>query len=229
MEEWEYFVRGVVRSIEDFYKKMIEIGRDEDYEEEDDDDEIGMKYSKPIDEKYFQTRKTEKKRTVPRRDLGDLEDKIFETLRKFPDGATLKEIAKSMDMQWHYLRIPMRQLVLDGKVTKDDKIYLLIHKDKNSTIIERDGVKRRIVNADVLESVQDVKKAKVMGKPMDPREKEILRFKVLTAFRGRPEGLTIKELAAVLGRDAEGLQAIIYELINENKVIEGKGGKYHLT
>jgi hypothetical protein len=213
MEYWELFIRGVGRSVEEFVKNMIEKGKDDSNESE-------IHIAQP---------KIQKKRVIPRRDLGDMEEKIVDVVEKFHDGCTLKDIAKALDMQWHYLRIPLRQMVMDRKIIKDGKVYFAPSREEpEEKVVQRNGVKRRIVDAKALDEPskkpEDVEKI-----TMNPREREILRFKILTAFRGRPEGLEMKELAAVLGRSTDGLMYILKELINENKVVEGKGGKFHLS
>ncbi|MBN1551412.1 hypothetical protein JW979_08085 [bacterium] len=213
MEKWELFLRGFGRSLEEFITRMIDKGTDH----------------KRIHEEVTAEVKPSKKRTIPRLELGDLEDRIVDVVRKYPNGCTLKDIAKNLDMQWHYLRIPLRQMLFDGKVEKDGKVYTTAKKAETPVqTVERDGVRRRIVDAKALEKTPE-EKPKPAKVELSSREKEILRFKILTAFRGRPEGLTLVELAAVLGRNLEGLNEITEELIEEKKIAIGKGGKYHLA
>jgi hypothetical protein len=230
MEYWELFLKGVARSIEDFVRQMIEKGSGEvkvpDAAAKEDEGE-------PIveeipEEESSAPRRVPRKRSIPRRELGELEDKIYEALEKYPDGCTLKDLAKSLDMQWHFLRIPLRQLAMDKKVEKDGKNYKMGFKREAPVVVERNGVRRRFVDAKALETIPE-EKPTAEASEMSNREKEILRFKILTAFRGRPEGLTIAELAAVLGRSIEGLSAIVKEMASEKKVAEGKGGKFHLA
>ena len=217
MEDWELLLKGIVKTFEDFVQKMVEKGK----EVTPSDAPLAPSAPKPI-------ARPSKKRSLPRKELGDLEDKIAESIGQFPNGCTLKEIANVMDMQWHYLRIPLRQMVMDNKIIKDGKSYKLPRKKEAPQMMERDGVRRRIVDAKKLE--QTVKEVPPKSKiTMSAREKEILRFKILTAFRGRPEGLTLSELAAVLGRSVEGLDIIVDELILETKVVKGKGNKFHLS
>ncbi|MBN1354763.1 hypothetical protein JXA40_00680 [bacterium] len=212
MEYWELFLRGIGRSVEDLIRQMIQKGAESQE----------VEVAQPI-------QKSQKKRMIQRRDLGDMEDKILAVIEQHPEGCTLKDIAKALDMQWHYLRIPLRQLGMDGKVEKDGKNYRTpSNTEPESNVVERNGVKRRIVDARTLESTPK-DNAEIQDVSMSPREREILRFKILTAFRGRPEGLTLEELAAVLGRSVEGLSYIIRELKSENRIIEGKNGKFHLA
>jgi hypothetical protein len=231
----EFFFKGLSKTIEEFIVKMIEkgqgavpaaVGSEERtlVMEEATDEEQEIR-------KIFQ-RKGPRKRVFQRRELGDLETRIFDVLMQNPEGCTLKDLAKALEMQWHFLRIPLRQLSMDGKVEKDGKLYKAsIRKEAPPpvpAVVERDGVRRRFVDAKILDTPTE-EKSEIERPEMSAREKEILRFKILTAFRGRPEGLTIVELAAVLGRSMEGLDYIVNELLSENKVIEGRGGKYHLA
>ncbi len=240
MEAWELFFKGFTKTIEEFASKMIEKGRE-------DTGSPGEKSSfsrsadlrTPASEPESGTpKRVYRKRTIKRRDLGELEGKIVEAIRQFPTGCTLKDIAKVLNMQWHYLRIPLRQLVLEEKLIKDGKIYTISNETGETveTIPEPEPVeetvpakgKRRVVDAKILDEKKAKRAEKSGAAVMNSREKEILRFKVQTAFRGRPEGLTLAELAAVLGRSVDGLDTIIDELIKENKVVGNEFGKFCL-
>ncbi len=231
MEVWELFIKGIAKTFEDFVFKMVERGR-ENSEQSTSSSPSSMPVSYDNGDDIETHKKPIKKRKIPRRELGELEGRILEAIAQFSTGCTLKEMAKALDMQWHYLRIPLRQLVMDKKVEKDGKIYKVTAAAKEETPIPvpREGIRRRVVDAKVLEEAKAKKTQPKADLPeMSTREKEILRFKILTAFRGRPEGLTLEELAAVLGRSLEGLDSIISELIEDNKVAEAKGGKYRLA
>jgi len=234
MEAWELFIKGLAKSFEDFAIKMIEKGR----LESSTSGESSMFSSSQQTKTYTKGRDAQpakrgpKKRKIRRRDLGALEGNIINAIKKFPTGCTLKDIAKILDMQWHFLRIPLRQLVEENKLIKDGKIYNVAGTEeitpdapvkKAST-----GVRRRIVDERDLKAKLPAPVMDPMSAKMSSREKEILKFKVLTAFRGRPEGLTLVELAAVLGRNKSGLDIIISELITEKKVLESKGEKFRL-
>lgn len=220
MKDLELFIKGLVKTVEGLYEHMVEVGRNtsskRDFaaEASEDDD---MDDDDSVDSK------------VSQKEFAELEVKIVDALGTFPNGCTLKELAASLSVQWHFLRIPIRHLIDQKKIFKNDKIYSVKSKTEESVATaDRSGIKRRIVDAKVLEAATPEKPIAAMPE-MSIREKEILKFKTLTAFRGRPEGLTISELTAVLGRSPGGLEVILKELISDKKVIEGKGSKYHLS
>ncbi|GEM_PF-3876170 len=220
MQELELFIKGLVKTFEEFYSNMVQIGR-------------AGSIAKPVVEHRKTGGERLQKSSLPKKtgqkEFTELEGKVLGALANFPRGCTLKELAGSLAVQWHFLRIPIRRLIAQDKILKNDKIYSL--KGQVSDVppaAERSATRRRVVDAKVLDTPAP-EKVPVDMPEMSVREKEILKFKTLTAFRGRPEGLTIAELAAVLGRNPSGLEIILKELIADKKVIEGKGSKFHLS
>ena len=85
--------------------------------------------------------------------------------------------------------------------------------------------RRRVIDAKELEK----RAAKQPAIPnLSVRDRERLRYRILTALRGRPEGLTLDKLSAVLGMELKMLIPILEELHGENKVISDNNGKYRL-
>mgnify|MGYP001556449120 CR=1 FL=1 len=197
-----------------------------------------------------------RKRTIPHRDLGELEGKILQVVSDNPKGITLKEIATKLDIQWHYLRIPLRQMTLENKLVKEEKLYM-VHVTPNEapkqeeivvpdppqpeTVTPEPSVpekveepveetrpsapRRRVIDARELEK----RSAKQPAIPnLSVRDRERLRYRILTALRGRPEGLTLDKLSAVLGMELKMLIPILEELHGENKVVSDNNGKYIL-
>ncbi len=220
MQELELFIKGLVKTFEEFYSNMVQVGRSDSL-------------TKPVVEhrktSAERTQKSSQPKKVGQKEFAELEEKVMAALANFPKGCTLKELAGSLAVQWHFLRIPIRRLIAQDKILKNDKIYSLKGPvSETIPVVERPATRRRVVDAKVLDTPIPEKPPVDMPE-MSVREKEILKFKTLTAFRGRPEGLTVAELAAVLGRNPAGLEIILKELIADKKVIEGKGSKFHLS
>ncbi len=203
---------------------------------------VSVKSSGSIDQEmmFSPSKDTPDRRSYPKQDISGIRKKVLKVVSDSPNGCTLKDIARELDMQWHFLRIPLRQMVIEGDIVKDGKVYSAVKSEPQATPETEvkevpaepekapEIPRRRVVDARLF-SEQVQQKAPESSSEMTPREKEILRFKILTAFRGRPEGLKITELAAVLGRSVDGLDGIIAELVAEKKVVEGRGDKFHLA
>lgn len=264
MEMWELFLKGLSKTIEEFVVTMVERGKELEGQEPSKRPVSPQHEEEPI-------KTAPKKRTIPYRELGELEDQILSVIAKYPEGITLKEVASEMGMQWHFLRIPMRQLTMEDKITKNEKLYTLAgqkpapgHDPKHApemtmsdepvrepeqfkapvvqeaparqleieplvTAVEEEKPqpvkpRRRVVDAKTLEKKPAVSNA---ADKMSVRDRERLRYRILTALRGRPEGLTLEKLAAVLGMEFDILVPNLDQLSEENK-IKNINGKYSL-
>ncbi|MCD4655301.1 hypothetical protein K8T06_15380 [bacterium] len=253
MEVWELFIKGLAKTFEEFAVKMIERGRDG--ERVNSQPKSNAKKSDTVES--VATAKA-KKKPVTYHKQENLNESILEIISKHPDGITLKEVANILDVQWHYLRIPFKQLTEEKKIRKDDKLYTAetalgktsetIVKKKESKIPEKSvvkkkqvaipeikvepkkpekpaGPKRRVIDARDFEK----KSAPKLVLPnMSIRDRERLRYRILTALRGRPEGLNIDKLSAVLGMELGVLNPILQELLSESKVVLEANGKHRL-
>lgn len=247
MEMWELFLKGLAKTFEDFAVKMIEKGKELDAQEK------GKGFSSPVtrEETGHAQKPKPRKRTIPHRDLGILETQILDIVGRHPDGITLKEVAAELDVQWHYLRIPFRQLTLEGKLIKEEKLYKVsktrpaagnasadtgnqdADKSADSTAPEKSGdteqaksqPRRRVVNAKELERREQNES---VISTLSIRDRERLRYRILTALRGRPEGLNLEKLSAVLGMDLALLTPILQQLQGENKVVQVDNEKFRL-
>jgi len=248
MEMWELFVKGLAKTFEEFTRNMIEKGKEVEQEEA-----AEKPSGAAAERRQTATKTTARKRTIPHRDLGALETQILDIVGEYPDGVTLKDVAARLDMQWHYLRIPFRQLTMEGKLNKEDKLYTLTEKVKarhtkkenhgpapkappperhTSETKPSEGTKqktatprRRVVNASELEKKESSDAAL---SHLSIRDRERLRYRILTALRGRPEGLNLEKLSAVLGMELALLKPILTELQKESKVVQVDNDKFRL-
>lgn len=277
MEMWELFIKGLAKTFEDFARKMIEKGKELDETQAQTD----INEDKHASASIRQEKSAPRKRVITHKDLGDLEDQILAIIGPSTDGMTLKDVASKMNMQWHMLRIPFRQLTQEGKLVKDEKTYTTasnlgnerkkggdveipfvpapsktISPDlpstqetppketpeaKESQVPKRVQSKeapvepeestakasprRRVVDARELEKKTE---SEMAASTLSIRDKERLRYRILTALRGRPEGLNLEKLAAVLGMEIAMITPILDELRNETKVILVENEKYRL-
>jgi len=246
MEMWELFLKGLAKSFEEFAMKMIEKGKEADESESGRPKVYGSQAERTVPRE----KPPQRKRTIPHKDLGALETQILDIVGRHRDGVTLKEVAAELDVQWHFLRIPFRQLTMEGKLIKEDKIYrvgngksgsaaapppeavkpeTVENPAKTSDEPSRTGKaaqpRRRVVDARELER-REQQDAAVAA--LSIRDRERLRYRILTALRGRPEGLNLEKLSAVLGMELSLLTPILDELQAETKVIKVDDDKFRL-
>jgi hypothetical protein len=279
MEMWELFLKGLAKTFEEFALKMIEKGK---LEKSGSGDNLHSRggYSR-------QGQPAEPPRTpkVPMhiQDVEKLQNIIKEIVGRHPEGITMKSIASELNVQWHFLRVPMRQLQTEGVIIKKDLNYVL---PKNESQVSRASVteslqendsgnnldsaeaktagdiqsretvqtplqselhldpehssdsketensvrktavpRRRIVDASQLE---DKPKTDPALSKLEIRERESLRYRIMTALRGRPEGLNLEKIAEVLDEDIAIISPILHELQGELKILLQGNGKFRL-
>jgi hypothetical protein len=279
MEMWELFLKGLAKTFEEFALKMIEKGK---LEKSGSGDNLHSRggYSR-------QGQPAEPPRTpkVPMhiQDVEKLQNIIKEIVGRHPEGITMKSIASELNVQWHFLRVPMRQLQTEGVIIKKDLNYVL---PKNESQVPRASVteslqendsgnnldsaeaktagdiqsretvqtplqselhldpehssdtketensvrktavpRRRIVDASQLE---DKPKTDPALSKLEIRERESLRYRIMTALRGRPEGLNLEKIAEVLDEDIAIISPILHELQGELKILLQGNGKFRL-
>jgi predicted transcriptional regulator len=279
MEMWELFLKGLAKTFEEFALKMIEKGK---LEKSGSGDNLHSRggYSR-------QGQPAEPPRTpkVPThiQDVEKLQNIIKEIVGRHPEGITMKSIASELNVQWHFLRVPMRQLQTEGVIIKKDLNYVL---PKNESQVPRASVteslqendsgnnldsaeaktagdiqsretvqtplqselhldpehssdtketensvrktavpRRRIVDASQLE---DKPKTDPALSKLEIRERESLRYRIMTALRGRPEGLNLEKIAEVLDEDIAIISPILHELQGELKILLQGNGKFRL-
>jgi predicted transcriptional regulator len=279
MEMWELFLKGLAKTFEEFALKMIEKGK---LEKSGSGDNLHSRggYSR-------QGQPAEPPRTpkVPThiQDVEKLQNIIKEIVGRHPEGITMKSIASELNVQWHFLRVPMRQLQTEGVIIKKDLNYVL---PKNESQVSRASVteslqendsgnnldsaeaktagdiqsretvqtplqselhldpehssdtketensvrktavpRRRIVDASQLE---DKPKTDPALSKLEIRERESLRYRIMTALRGRPEGLNLEKIAEVLDEDIAIISPILHELQGELKILLQGNGKFRL-
>ncbi len=274
MEMWELFLKGLAKTIEEFTVKMIEKGKQ-------DKGTTYTGYTRSTSVRSGQP-VSQPKTPVQAQDVEKLQQSIKEVLEKHPKGITMKNIAKELDVQWHFLRIPMRLLMAEDAIVKRGLDYLLPLKPDTApqdiSEIEEDVVEASRDEMDILEKddlffdrpekshrsirekeeyqpkKKDIKEEKgsipKSGAPrrrvVDPsqledkpktepivttmsiRERESLRYRIMTALRGRPEGLYLEKIEEVLGESAVVVTPILNELEQEAKVIKQQNGKFRL-
>ncbi|MGB3976330.1 MAG: hypothetical protein WBM02_03875 [bacterium] len=270
MEMWELFLKGLAKTIEEFTVKMIEKGKQEK----------GVSYGVHTRGTHFRPGQpvSQPKTPVQAQNVEKLQQSIKEVLELHPQGITMKNIAKELDVQWHFLRIPMRLLMAEEAIIKQGLNYMLpepsspksdIHSgdkdlkppiekkrkpeeefgsaDKTEKIFQPDldlesfsytdertdktapfkstAPRRRVLDASQLED-----KPKTISAPpsMSVRERESLRYRIMTALRGRPEGLYLEKIVEVLGEDADIVAPILNELQEELKILKQENGKFRL-
>ena len=300
MEMWELFLKGLAKTLEEFTLKMIEKGQETSGPIKQ---RQKSRWTHP-DISETQTKPGKKPETVMV-SPAEVKEKIIDALQEVPEGITMKEIASKLDLQWHFLRVPMREILADGKVIKDDLLYKLAKDSgdhsgrtgrKETKIgVEKPATKTRKphgrppkVTQDFSEAEQDLMKSlksklvypipaddslqtaepevkepeplaeqvsvnaplKTTGTPkrrvvdatqleekpktdgpvtsMTTRDRERMRYRIMTALRGRPEGLTLEKLAVVVGMDSTEIAPIINELHAESKIVSSEGDKYKL-
>lgn len=300
MEMWELFLKGLSKTLEEFTLKMIEKGQETSGPLKQ---RQKSRWTHP-DVSENQTKPGNKQETVMI-SPAEVKEKIIDALQGVPEGITMKEIASRLDLQWHFLRVPMREILADGKVIKDDLVYKLAkdsgdHSGRPGRKETRDGVEKPAIKArkphgrppkvtqDFSEAEQDLMKSlksklvypipvddsvqtaeteakepetvteklpgtdqlKTAGTPkrrvvdatrleekpktdgpvssMTTRDRERMRYRIMTALRGRPEGLTMEKLAVVVGMDSAEIAPIINELHAESKIVSSEGDKFKL-
>ena len=227
MEVWELFIKGLAKTFEEFAVKMIERGRDG--ERVNSQPKSNAKKSDTVES--VATAKA-KKKPVTYHKQENLNESILEIISKHPDGITLKEVANILDVQWHYLRIPFKTIVKkkeskipEKSVVKKKQVAIPEIKVEPKKPEKPAGPKRRVIDARDFEK----KSAPKLVLPnMSIRDRERLRYRILTALRGRPEGLNIDKLSAVLGMELGVLNPILQELLSESKVVLEANGKHRL-
>lgn len=275
MEMWDLFLKGLAKTFEEFALKMIEKGKQEKIGS--DEGQSRAVYSR-------QGHSVEHPRTpkIPLhiQDVEKLQNIIKEIIGRHPEGITMKNIAAELNVQWHFLRVPMRQLHTEGLIVKKDLDYFLpenesrvpaapvpptqngdesgktrddaqtqtagdiiprekpgtplqseLHldteqpSDTESVVRKSAAPRRRIVDASQLE---EKPKSDPSLSKIAIRERESLRYRIMTALRGRPEGLNLEKIAEVLDEEIEIITPILHELQGEIKILHQENGKYRL-
>jgi hypothetical protein len=286
MEMWELFLKGLAKTFEEFTLKMIEKGKEETNRPEYTQSYSG--YSRPS---QSSRRTTEPKVSSPGiHDIEKLQSSILEIISQNPGGITMKNIASGLNVQWHFLRVPMRQLQMDGHIIKNNLNYYLADSDnvdtkqdtqkddaaavdfdmdyqkpmfnffkevvthdektesasdtasnsgtkpdkavaateasKDSSTKSRTGApRRRVIDASQLKDKP--KTGRELSKE-EIREQEILRFRVLTALRGRPEGLSKDNIALIVGEKPGAVEPVLADLEKEAKVVQKENDMFRL-
>ncbi|MBN1879522.1 hypothetical protein JW823_05370 [bacterium] len=293
---WELFLKGLAKTFEEFALKMIEKGQK---------DIAGAQSQQKA--RWVHTEasaqaaedKTSQQPVPSFVDSKEVKGKIMQIMINNPDGLTMKAIAKELDLQWHFVRVPIRELLADGKMVKNDLLYMLPEASKKAagaesgrhtsekgrsrnrqeeTVVLDDTAafmrslkadlvypivpeekteieKEAPVSTEISESPSEAKPSaqtsgRTEGSPrrrvvdatrleqkpksetplstMSTRDRERMRYRIMTALRGRPEGLTLEKLAVVVGMESSLIQPIINELHSEIKIITVEGDKYKL-
>ncbi len=283
MEMWELFLKGLAKTFEEFAQKMIERGKEEGIQSESRRSHSG--YSRSY--KESPTPKASKGESAGIHDIEKLQESILEIIKRSSDGITMKNIASGLKVQWHFLRVPMRQLQMEGRIIKKNLKYYLADSENADTEPERKDTvtepetydidydqpmfnffkevvteekpdepevskqktstsktvessktatesdekektsapRRRIVDASQL---KDKPKAGPELSKEEIREREILRFRVLTALRGRPEGLSKGNIALIVGEKLERVEPVLTDLQKEAKVVQKEKDTFRL-